>query len=341
MSLGIQRTPYSLRTFLVLNLIGSLASAAPRMVIEDGSWDFGKVYEGSQPEHVFKLRNAGDAPLIIAHIRGSCAPCAGAMISGRKIAPGKTGDLKVVYNAKEGMKGKVSAFLTIHSNDPANPFQRVNIKGTILPIGNAPVLSVSPSPMDIGVLWAGQERTVAIELRNKGKSTLEVKDIATSEGVQIAGKIAEVEPGKKASLTVRVVREGLRGLVQEWVKIGSNDPAHPETLIPVYGYAAAGKAPESSAGVTLVPVGPGIAVPGTGKALRSDWVLVNNLSTPISISLPGKPGEAKTTLQAGDVPPGARKTFRVEPAEEPDAGKQVIRIEIEIPILVGRSRENE
>jgi Protein of unknown function (DUF1573) len=47
------------------------AGAAPKIVAVEPLFEFGKVKMGSTVEHVFKVRNAGSAPLAIKRAKGS------------------------------------------------------------------------------------------------------------------------------------------------------------------------------------------------------------------------------------------------------------------------------
>ena len=43
----------------------------PKITAVEGKFDFGKVKQGSDVIHVFKIKNAGDADLVIEKARGS------------------------------------------------------------------------------------------------------------------------------------------------------------------------------------------------------------------------------------------------------------------------------
>jgi len=47
------------------------AGGKPKIVAEQSAFEFGKVKQGVDVEHVFKIRNAGDAELRIDKARGS------------------------------------------------------------------------------------------------------------------------------------------------------------------------------------------------------------------------------------------------------------------------------
>jgi thioredoxin-related protein len=47
------------------------ADGKPKIVAVEAEFDFGKVKQGAAVEHVFKIRNEGNAPLKIEKARGS------------------------------------------------------------------------------------------------------------------------------------------------------------------------------------------------------------------------------------------------------------------------------
>jgi hypothetical protein len=46
-------------------------AAAPKIAAVDESFDFGKIKQGTDVEHVFKIKNNGNADLLIEKARGS------------------------------------------------------------------------------------------------------------------------------------------------------------------------------------------------------------------------------------------------------------------------------
>ncbi|MHB8843198.1 MAG: DUF1573 domain-containing protein [Nitrospirota bacterium] len=61
--------------FIILALFGSPASAfagdppGPRIHVGEGRFDFGTVAAGSQPEHIFEIKNTGDEVLEIQKVQ--------------------------------------------------------------------------------------------------------------------------------------------------------------------------------------------------------------------------------------------------------------------------------
>lgn len=96
-------------------------------------WDetvhnWGSIKQGEKMTHVFKFKNTGSEPLIILDAKGSCG-CTVPEKPAAPIAPGKTGEIKVVFdsNGKEGPQTKV---VTVTANTEPSNFA-LTIKGDV------------------------------------------------------------------------------------------------------------------------------------------------------------------------------------------------------------------
>lgn len=100
-----------------------------KMTFSEGNYDFGTVSEGDKVEHIYKFKNSGNEPLIISNAQGSCG-CTVPQWPKEPIAPGKSGEIKVVFDSK-GKAGKQNKTVTITANtDPATT--TINITGEVL-----------------------------------------------------------------------------------------------------------------------------------------------------------------------------------------------------------------
>src|SRR5262245_37220101 len=63
------------------------ASGAPKLMLGDSSHDFGKVAEGTELSHTFKVKNEGASELIIRNVSPACG-CTASDFT-KQIAPGK------------------------------------------------------------------------------------------------------------------------------------------------------------------------------------------------------------------------------------------------------------
>lgn len=83
---------------------GTEASAEPvgpttTMAFDEMEYNWGKVMDGDKVTKVFKFKNTGNEPLTIKNAKGSCG-CTVPDWPKDPIAPGKSGEIKVVYDSK-------------------------------------------------------------------------------------------------------------------------------------------------------------------------------------------------------------------------------------------------
>ena len=95
--------------------------------IVDSEKDFGNIPLNEKREHVFKLVNTGDKPLVIYDVVTSCG-CTKAEYGKEPVRPGETLDLKVIYNAED--KGCFRKNLTVYCNAEDSPL-KFSISGTV------------------------------------------------------------------------------------------------------------------------------------------------------------------------------------------------------------------
>ncbi len=100
---------------------------------------FGKIKQNSENEYTFKFTNTGKEPLVISDAKGSCG-CTVPEYPKEPIAPGGSGDIKVVY--KPGaQQGNQSKTVTVTANtEPAQTI--LNISADVLVDPNAPKTEV-------------------------------------------------------------------------------------------------------------------------------------------------------------------------------------------------------
>jgi len=93
----------------------------PKLEIPQTYWSFGQVGPRDVVDHVFVLKNVGDAPLTISRIYTTCG-CTTAELSARVIPPGKIALLRVIFDAGyHDVRGqRVRRGVIIENNDPTN-----------------------------------------------------------------------------------------------------------------------------------------------------------------------------------------------------------------------------
>lgn len=102
---------------------------APRLLIEGNTHDFGKVKQGEKVSTTFKLKNNGKSPLNIRKTAVSCA-CTIANLEVNDIEPGQSVDLEVTFDTA-ARRGNQQKSITVFSNDPSAPSQRIMVKAYV------------------------------------------------------------------------------------------------------------------------------------------------------------------------------------------------------------------
>ena len=119
--------------FTLTLLVASYASAqqneAVFAVAGESTYDFKTIKEADgDATYTFKIRNDGTAPLIISKVTTTCG-CTTYEFSKEPIAPGKTGDLKVIYDTANRV-GPFTRTLSVFSNGYTGSYI-LTIKGNV------------------------------------------------------------------------------------------------------------------------------------------------------------------------------------------------------------------
>lgn len=101
----------------------------PKIYFPETQYDFGNVKEGVVVSHTFQFLNKGKTTLDISDIKTSCG-CTAALVSSKKIEPGKKGTIKVDLDTKN-RQGRMSRTITVTSNDPVEPTKVITIYADI------------------------------------------------------------------------------------------------------------------------------------------------------------------------------------------------------------------
>jgi hypothetical protein len=100
---------------------------------KEKSIDFGNISQGDKVEHTFVFTNTGDVPLIISNVAVTCG-CTAPNWPKEPIQPGKTGEMKVVFNSA-GKMGQQNSIVRVYSN-ASEPIEKVSLISNVLPKGN-------------------------------------------------------------------------------------------------------------------------------------------------------------------------------------------------------------
>ncbi|MDP9036170.1 MAG: DUF1573 domain-containing protein [Myxococcota bacterium] len=106
-------------------------ASSPRVVCDERAYDFGPILQGDRPSHVFRIRNAGSAPLHIAAIDRAYG--CDVRSPPASVAPGDGTDLVAVCDT-EDRTTRMADKLVVHTDDPLSPELVLELRATIEPL---------------------------------------------------------------------------------------------------------------------------------------------------------------------------------------------------------------
>ncbi len=168
---------------VVLVLGGKLPLAAdtetektPRIVFEEDSHDFGKVYKGEKVTHSFIFTNAGTGNLVIEKVKTSCG-CTAAAPSNKTIPPGTAAEIEVAF--KSGVfRGNIRKTVTVTTNDPETPGYVLTIKANVLE-----EVVAEPRQLFFEPVKQGQSVTMKVEIKPVTDLELKIKRVRAASRV--------------------------------------------------------------------------------------------------------------------------------------------------------------
>ncbi len=106
-----------------------LLAKAPALLFSNYTIDFARVRKGIKVENSVSFQNKGKQNLEIRSVQSNCT-CVIAATDKKSIKPGETAQLQITI-LTEGRMGTQNKAVTIYSNDPRNPVQRITLSGYI------------------------------------------------------------------------------------------------------------------------------------------------------------------------------------------------------------------
>lgn len=97
--------------------------------IQKKSFNFGKIKQSDSVDHIFKIKNTGDLPLIIKSAKASCG-CTVPEWTKTPIKTNQYADIRVKFKPTKTMDGVISKSIVIQANTDSM-FLVLYIKGTV------------------------------------------------------------------------------------------------------------------------------------------------------------------------------------------------------------------
>lgn len=119
---------YSLYFPLFLLLLITSCSGkpvGPRLKFLDSNFYLGSVEQGAIAEKKFRIKNVGDADLVINDITTTCG-CTAALIDKKLLSPGETGTLEVTI-LTSGKRDLIEKKIVLQTNDTQEPSKEITV----------------------------------------------------------------------------------------------------------------------------------------------------------------------------------------------------------------------
>ncbi|MDH3999595.1 MAG: DUF1573 domain-containing protein, partial [Desulfuromonadales bacterium] len=133
---------------MLLAAVTDVAFAAPKIEVEQTTFNFGEIAQGDKVKHSFVFTNAGDEDLQIKRTRSSCG-CTAALVSNKTLAPGESGEVQATFDSTR-FGGDITKTITLYSNDPVMSTLKLFIKAHVLK-----PLVVNPDRVNFGAVPPG------------------------------------------------------------------------------------------------------------------------------------------------------------------------------------------
>lgn len=212
-----------------LILISETASAAPQIKVEQSMYNFGTLVQGKKLDHTFVIKNIGDAPLKINHIRPACG-CTAANASVPIMLPGKTSEIKISFNSTN-FYGTVTKTIAVETNDPKTPTSTLTLTGTIIE-----EVAVLPKQLNLGQVRANQPQTITVSVENRGSKPLKLVSIRSPmPQVTLKSDKTSLKSGESATITIIVTPRQEDRMLSGYLSITTDSASKPEVMIPIYG----------------------------------------------------------------------------------------------------------
>jgi len=277
-------------------MLAASAAAQPELTIEEKEriWDLAVdvpagVAVGKTVEHEFLLLNSGTEALKITEAKAG-DPYLTTQLPDEKIAPGKRGLLKAVFNAEGLEPGEIETHIVVKSTDPASATKPavLTVKATVIPRAEA-LLVVKPQVRDIGLVRVGQPRSIICGYENAGSEAFEIYPLYYVDKRlrivrDIEREVLKPGPPKEFELEFKALAEDAGREVDAVFVVKTGSEKQPRAVCRVRGYVA-----PAEEGVHIVPE-------YRSREGRYDFRIVNNTERAVEVVATRGETEIKRTV---------------------------------------------
>jgi hypothetical protein len=218
------------------------AGPQPHLEVSEEGHDFGTIEPDEVLEHVFSIRNTGEATLNIEGFNTSCG-CLRLELSSSEIEPGSAGDVTATLNPQHfhGPSPRIRA--SLYTNDPDQRFTNLLVSADI-----TPEFVLEPESIDFGTLEKGKGAGQTVRLKQTWREPVEITGIETpSENITAVYSEVERSTGDEAipggaeyEIEVRLKPEAAGGVLNTHVLVRTNIKRLAAVRLPVRAFVMGG-----------------------------------------------------------------------------------------------------
>ena len=176
-----------------------MVQQAPQLVVQKDKIDFGSLQIGASRQVKLGLSNIGLRSLTISTFTFSSAVFSGGTPNLTILSDSL---VYVTLTFKPAATGLVSGELTIASNDPSTPAQKITLTGTGI-AGVKPAIQASQASLDLGSVQIGSGSTAKLTLTNTGSDILHLSSVTTTNKIfSVDVPSLAIASGRSLDLTV-------------------------------------------------------------------------------------------------------------------------------------------
>lgn len=191
----------------------------PRAVVEQNEFDFGVIEPESGGEHVFVIRNEGDAPLQLRNAGKTCK-CVGVEISSRVVPPGEAATVRLQYEARF-VAEEYRHGASIATNDPENEFIKFRVNGRV-----KTVIAAEPNCALFERVLPGESDLRRFVVYSQDWDSFAVQEVKASlESLQVelepasTSQLAKLRAKSGYSVIVKIPNNLPVGVFHEWIQL--------------------------------------------------------------------------------------------------------------------------
>ncbi len=195
----------------------------PKLVIEESEYQFGIMGVKEVKTHEFIIKNEGEVPLQLARGKTTCQ-CTLSELEQKEILPGKTGKIKVTWEAKKAAK-IFRHTARIKTNDPEYKEVKLVISGSV-----EPFLHFEPKGQwKFGLIQEGNESEFTGKIFTRTNGTLEfLEHKISNENIKADIKplteeeLTKLDAMKGYSVHLKISPEITVGAIKEYLMLKMN-----------------------------------------------------------------------------------------------------------------------